>query len=133
MDIRLKKTILFLPKLKALKWINNLDILLSLNKVHQKQLEHIIRKLNHAPFLLPLNRYFYIDYDIQNSFKKIWSSNIKPMNQRRYHPLQRLAVNYEYRGNISIQIVTHSLPDIICWSDACEFGSRGFSNKGKTW
>ena len=58
-----------LPKLKALKWIDEIDQIISSNKVKAKTLEKLLGKLNHAAFVIPFSRYFFkiIERDILRS------------------------------------------------------------------
>ena len=50
---------IFLPKLKAMKWTDEINEALSIEKVKAKDLEKLIGKLNHAAFIIPLSRYFF--------------------------------------------------------------------------
>lgn len=124
---------IFLPKLKTLRWVNELDSILSIDKVNQKQLESLLGKLNHAAFIIPLSRYF-LNRLRHTEFlaKKFGPQKLSPGTKADVNLFKDLLAIMSIRGS-SIQNITHSLPDIFCWSDACEYGLGGFDSRGRAW
>ena len=122
-----------LPKLKAFRWISEIDNLLTSKKSKHKDLESILGKLNHAAFLIPLSRYFLNRIRHTESLAKKFGPQKLPSGTINDLELFKdLLSMMSSKGN-SIQNVTHSLPDIFCWSDACEYGIGGYNSKGKAW
>ena len=123
----------YLPQLKTLRWMNELDELLSLERVSQKQLESILGKLNHAAFIIPLSRYFLNRLRHTESLSKKFGPQKLSQGTREDILLFKDFLSIMNLKGSSIQNITHSLPDVFCWSDACEFGLGGFNSKGLAW
>ena len=49
---------IYLPKIKLLKWINEIDEMMKLERVRAKSIEKLQGKLNHVAFIIPLSWYF---------------------------------------------------------------------------
>ena len=123
----------YLPQLKTLRWINELDELLSLERVRQKQLESMLGKLNHAAFIIPLSRYFLNRLRHTETLSKKFGPQKLSQGTREDISLFKDLLSIMSLEGSSIQNITHSLPDIFCWSDACEFGLGGFNSNGLAW
>lgn len=124
---------IYLPNLKSLRWINELDSLLSSEKVKQKQLESMLGKLNHAAFIIPLSRYFLNRLRHTEMLSKKFGPQKLSQGTREDISLFKDFLSIMSTEGSSIQNITHSLPDIFCWSDACEYGLGGFNSLGEAW
>ena len=124
---------IYLPKLKMLRWINDLGILLSSDKMSQKHLERMIGKVNHAAFIIPLSRYFLNRLRHTKLLsKKFGQQKLSNGTKEDIIIFKDLLAIMSTEGT-SFQNITHSLPDIFCWSDTCKFGLGGYDNNGKAW
>ena len=122
-----------LPKLKAMKWIDEIDQVINSNKVKAKTLERLIGKLNHAAFVIPFSRYFL--NRIRHSQKL--SEKYGPQNLSK-STVDDLELFKEFlaimsTSGTSIPNITYSLPDFVCWSDASSYGIGGFNHEGLAW
>ena len=123
----------YLPQLKTLRWINELEDLLSLKRVNQKQLESLLGKLNHAAFIIPLSRYFLNRLRHSELLAKKFGPQKLSQGTREDILLFKDFLSIMSLEGSAIQNITHSLPDIFCWSDACEYGLGGFDSNGLAW
>lgn len=123
----------FLPKLKTLRWINEIDSILSSERVKSKQLESVIGKLNHAAFIIPLSRYFLNRIRHTDKLAKKYGPQKLSNGTRNDLELFKDFLSIMSDKGTAIENVTHSIPDIFCWSDACEYGLGGFDNEGNAW
>ena len=108
----------FLPKLKALRWMTEIDSLLSLRKVNNKKLESLIGKLNHAAFIIPLSRYFLNRIRHTERLANKYGPQTLSEGTKNDLDLFKDLLSIMSDTGTSIQNITHSLPDIFCWSDA---------------
>ena len=119
----------FLPSLKDLNWINEIDDTLSLDKVNFQSLEKLIGKLNHAAFKIPFSRFFLnrlrraMQLAKKHGPQRLPSSTKEDLELFKNF-LSRMSTNCAPFANI-----THSLPDLFCWSDACSYWMGGFNNE----
>ena len=120
-----------LPKLKALRWINEIDNLLRNRTTKHKELNTILGELNHAAFLIPLSRYFLNRIRHTESLAKKFGPQKLPLGTIRDLELFKDMLSMMSSKGTSIQNITYSLPDMFCWSDACEYGIGGYNSKGK--
>ena len=131
--INTRKLRIFLPKMKALKWINEIDEILSLKVVKAKKLEKLIGKLNHAAFIIPLSRYFLNRLrHSQNLSEKFGPQSLSLGTKEDMEFFKEILSIMSTKG-VSIPNVTHALPDYICWSDASSYGLGGFNHEGVAW
>ena len=124
---------LSLPKLKAFRWINEIDGLLQKQKIKHKDLESILGKLNHAAFLISLSRNFLNRIRHTELLSKKFGPQKLSLGVINDFELFKNLLSIMNNKGTSIQNITHSLPDIFCWSDACEYGIGGYNSKGEAW
>ena len=132
-NIDTRRMRLSLPKSKALRWINEIDKLLQNQKTKHKELESMLGKLNHAAFLIPLSRYFLNRIRHTESLAKKFGPQKLPPGTRKDLELFKDLLSIMSNKGTPIQNITHSSPDMFCWSDACEYGIGGYNSKGEAW
>jgi hypothetical protein len=101
--------------------------------ISKKVLEVTLGRLNHAASILPMTRHFLsrLSYVVSkaNYFKPInLKSQIKEDLKLWIDILDKL------KSGISMNLLTFRPPDIIIWTDACEYGIGGYSHpRGRAW
>ena len=90
-------------------------------------------KLNHAAFLIPLSRYSLNRIRHTESLAEKFGPQKLSLGTRKDLELFKDLLTIMSNKGTSIQNITHSLPDMFCWSDACEYGIGGYNNKGWAW
>ena len=123
----------YLPGLKTLRWITDIDSVLSKDRVGSKQLESLLGKLNHAAFIIPLSRYFLNRIRHSEKMAAKFGPQKLSLGTKGDLELFKDFLSIMSDRGTSIQNITHSAPDIICWSDACEYGLGGFDSSGNAW
>ena len=102
-------------------------------KAKQKVLESTLRKKNHAALLIPLGIYFINRIWYTKSLaKKFVLHKLPPGTVNDLELFKKFLSMMSDKGT-SIQNVTQSLPDILYWPDACEYGISGYNSRGKAW
>ena len=122
-----------LPKLKALKWINEIDQVLETDKVNAKTLEKLLGKLNHAAFVIPFSRYFLNRTRYSQGLAEKYGPQKLSKGTREDLILFKDFLAIMSTHGSSISNITFTLPDYVCWSDASSYGLGGFNHEGLAW
>ena len=123
----------YLPKLKAMKWILEIDETLQVKSISYKKLEKLIGKLNHTAFIIPFTRYFLNRIRHQMYLAKKFGPQKLSIGTREDLALFKDLLSIMSTNGSSIANITYSLPDHFCWSDACKHGMGGFNDSGQAW
>ncbi len=123
----------YLPSLKALNWIKEIDDSLHSKKLGFKKLEKLIGKLNHAAFIIPFSRYFLNRIRYQMHLAKKFGPQKLSGGSREDLVLFKDLLAIMSTNGASIANITFSLPDYFCWSDACSYGMGGYNSAGQAW
>jgi hypothetical protein len=137
-QINTRALTLALPNKKFTLWQQDLSQVLTNKKLSMHQLETIIGRLNHAATACPLMRYYL--NRLRHTLQK-WKSDSFPKSQEKYLPKSALLDLQLWKDHflpkihegISINIITYRRPSILCWSDACPKGMRGYNHEGLAW
>ena len=118
---------------KASRWKAQIESMLGAGLVGEKQLESLLEKLTHAGYIVPLSRYFLnrLRWRLK-CCKKFGSQRLSPAEVR---DLKLWLIMLSHMSNKGVQIdhITLSVPEVICYSDACEFGMGGLLESGVGW
>ena len=119
-----------LPNPKCIAWTKNIQDISSKHETKAKNLETLIRRLNHIVLIIPLARNFFarIRYFQSKMIAFVWLRlwpNIRDNLKLHIRILQK-----SYKG-ISMNLLTYREPTRIYLTDACKIGMSGFSSKGR--
>jgi hypothetical protein len=118
---------------KYVMWTTQLRGILSANgRMSKKVLESVIGRLNHTASIIPIARHFLSRLYYSNSKASIH----KPvfLNTNSVKDLQFwLQILDIAKDGISMNLLTYRYPDVVYWSDACNFGIGGYSSRGNAW
>ena len=123
----------YLPKLKAMIWITEINEVLHNKSASYKKLEKLIGKLNHAAFITPFSRFFLNQIRHQMMLAKKFGSQKLSKNTKEDLILFKDLLAIMSTNKASIANITHSLPDYFCWSNACNHGIGVFNSMGQAW
>ena len=123
----------FLPKLKSMDWITEIDEVLQIKIIGFKKLEKLIGKLNHAAFISPFSRFFLNRIRHQMILAKKFGPKKLSESMKEDLILFKDLLSIMSVNGVSITNITHSLPEYFCWSDACNYGMGGFNSIGQAW
>ncbi len=119
-----------LPKLKALKWIDEIDEILKADRVKTKILETLMGKLNHAAFVILFSRYFLNrPRHSQNLAEKYGPQKLSEGTCKDLELFKEFLAIMS-TSSLPISNITFSLPDYVCWSDASSYRLGGFNHEG---
>jgi hypothetical protein len=119
---------------KHAQWTNQLLELTSGKSLTSKKvLEVTLGRLNHAASILPLARHFLCRLSYSTS-KADYFKPIK-LNKAVINDLRLwIKILDKLESGISMNLLTFRPPDIIIWTDACEYGIGGYSSpRGRAW
>jgi hypothetical protein len=118
---------------KYVTWTNQLRGIISANgRTSKKVLESVIGRLNHTASIIPIARHFLSRLYYSNSK----ASTHKPvfLNGNSVKDLYLwLKILDIAKDGISMNLLTYRFPDVVYWSDACNFGIGGYSSRGNAW
>ena len=114
-------------------WAQDLQSLLTLNKIKSKDLESLIGRLNNVGFIIPHSRYFlnrlrWMLNRCERFGPQPWSKPTKADATLWRHFLEQAG------QGININLITYTAYDSVLFTDACEIRLGGFSvSTGKAW
>jgi hypothetical protein len=129
-----RRLLITLPDDKFNIWNKEIEDMSTRNYCTRKELEILIRKLNHAALVIPLPRHFLGELRYLLRIAKHDKSILK-LNKRILSLLQ-LWMRYLHRANagIDLNMISNRAPTNIIVTDACPGGLEGFSARtGFAW
>ena len=117
----------YLPPEKAIYWIQQINTILSMDKIKKKDLESLIGKLNHVGFILPHSRYFL--NRLRHLFFLAQKFGPQPINNRVREDL-KLWINFlesSAQLGTSMNLIVFAKWSIRICTDACEHGIGGWN------
>jgi hypothetical protein len=137
-QINTRTLTLALLKKKFSLWHQDLVQTTKTKKISLQKLETIIGRLNHAATACPLMRYYL---NRLRHILELWKKESMSKTKEQYLPKSAISNLQLWRDSflpkihngISLNIITYRRPTIICWSDACPKGLRGYNHDGLAW
>jgi hypothetical protein len=132
-EIDTRRLLVKLTKEKHHSWTKEIhDIISAKGLTSKKILESIIGRLNHTASVIPITRHFlsrlYFANSTASKFKPVHLNKMTIQDLKLWTHILEIA-----RSGISMNLLTYRQPDVVYWSDACEYGIGGYSSRGRAW
>ena len=128
-----RKFRVYLPRPKALDWLQQIDEITKAGKTNTKTLESMIGKLNHIGYIMPQGRYFLNRLRHLLKKTKKYGQQTLDTSSKNDFLLWQTFINTVSSKGIDINNITFSEPTSVCFSDACEHGMGGYNENGLAW
>ena len=132
-DVNTRKFKIYLPKLKATEWRNEITNILHLTTVPTKRLESTIGRLNHAGHIVPQGRYFLNRLRHLLAASKKFGAQALRESHRKDLEMWSTFLQKVSTSGIDINNITFTEPTHTAFSDACEHGLGGYCTNGLAW
>jgi hypothetical protein len=130
--INTRRHLIQLPENKFLAWTCAIDEILAKKGVKHSDIEHLIGRLNHAGFIIPMSRHF-----LGHLQRALYAAVHRPVTlkpDQRANLLLWKGFLLKAHSGISLILLTYRLLTHIGRSDACEHSIGGFSvTTGVAW